>query len=101
MIEALAHFAYDADRVEAVPELPISLERDGLFLKRLLEDKGVEWLEDRIGEAVALYEQRVNEGVVSNDFLAAYERTLRAAASRLEDMEARRTLEGVTDRTFR
>ena len=80
VIEALAHFAYDADRVEAVPELPISLERDGLFLKRLLEDKGVEWLEDRIGKAVALYEQRVNGNAVSDDFLVAYERTLRAAA---------------------
>ncbi|MCE2463768.1 MAG: hypothetical protein J4F46_07660, partial [Dehalococcoidia bacterium] len=101
VIEALAHFAYDADRVEAVPELPISLERDGRFLKKLLEDKGVEWLEGRIGKAVALYEQRVNGNAVSDDFLVAYERTLRAAASRLEDMEAGRTLEGVIDRVFR
>ena len=101
VIEALAHFAYDADRVEAIPELPISLERDGRFLKRLLEDKGVEWLEDRIGKAVALYEQRANANVVSDDFLEAYERILRTAASRLEDMEAGRTLEGVIDRVFR
>ncbi len=93
VIEALAHFAYDADRVEAVPELPISLEKDGRFLKRLLED--------RIGKAVALYEQRVNGNAVSDDFLVAYERTLRAAASRLEDKEAGRTLDGVIDRTFR
>ena len=68
---------------------------------RLLEDKGMEWLEDRTGKAVALYEQRVNGDAVSDDFLAAYERTLRAAASSLEDMEAGRTLEGVIDRTFR
>jgi hypothetical protein len=101
VIEALAHFAYDADRVEAAPELPISLEWDGRFLKKLLEDEGTEWLEDRLGRAVGLYGQRANANAVPDNFLVAYEKTLRAAASGLEDREAGRTLEEMIDRTFR
>ena len=101
VLEALAHFAYDADRVEAVPELPVSLEWDGRFLKRLLEDKGVEGLEDRVRKAMGLYGQRADANAVSDSFLVAYERTLRAAASGLGDREAGRTLEEMIDRTFR
>ncbi len=101
VIEALAHFAYDADRVEAAPELPISLEWDGQFLKKLLEDEGTEWLENRLGRAVGLYGQRANANAVPDNFLVAYEKTLRAAASGLEDREAGRTLEEMIDRTFR
>ena len=101
VFEVLAHFAYDADRVGAVPELPISLERDGRFLNRLLEAKGVEWLEDSIRKAVVLYGQRANANTASDDFLVAYERTLRAASYRLGNREAGRTLEEMIDRTFR
>ena len=101
VVEALAHFAYDADRLRAVPGLPISLERDGRFLKRLLEDKGTQWLEAQIGEAVRLYRERVERDEAPGDFLVAYERTLRAAASTLEDSDAGRTLEGLIGRVFR
>ena len=100
-VEALAHLAYDADRLQAVFGLPISLERDGRFLKRLLEDKGIEWLEGRIGEAASLYRQHVEMNEAPRDFLAAYERTLRAAASRLEDREAGHALEEMIGRIFR
>ena len=100
VLESLAHFAYDADRVRAFPGLRISLERDGRFLQGLLRDKGAEWMERRLGEAVALYRERVRRDSVPEDFLEAYERTLRAGASRLEDGMAHHVLEGIVARIF-
>ena len=100
VLEALAHFAYDSDRLQAIPELPISLNRDGRFLKRLMEDTGAEWLEVRIEDVVRLYRQRVQGDEVPGDFLAAYERTLRSAASSLEDEEAGRIMAEITGRVF-
>ena len=100
VVQALAHFAYDAARQAAVPSLAISLERDGRFLKRLLEVKGGEWLEHHISEAVELYRQHVERNESPGDFLAAYERTLRAAAAKLDDTQARRTLKKIIGRAF-
>ncbi len=98
--EALVHFAYDSRRLQTYPSLPISLEGDGRFLERLLQDRGESWLEDRMGEAVALYRQRVQDDEVPADFLLAYENTLREAASLLQDTETRRVLEKVIDRVL-
>ena len=100
VVEALAHFAYDADRLQAVPSLPISLERDGRFLKRLLKDKGAEWLAGRLEEVVRLYRQHVEGDEIPRDFLPAYERTLRAAGSQVDNQEAGRTLEEIIGRVF-
>ena len=100
VIESLAHFAYDADRLQAVPGLPISLNRDGRFLAELLEGQGNAWLEDRIVEAVARYHDRVRRDEVPRDFLKAYETTLRAASATLGDGEARRSLDDILDRAF-
>ena len=101
VVEALAQIAYDADRLAAVPTLTISLLRYGRFLEGLLDGKGEEWLEKRLGEAVSLYGRRVENGEVGEEFLVAYQRTLRAAALSLEEPRARRTLEGIVDRVFR
>ena len=101
VVEALPHFAYDADRLGAVPDLPISLEKDGRFLKTLVTDRGAGWLEDRIRAAISLYGRRVERGEIPDDFLPAYERTLRAAASGLREGESRDALEGIIDRAFR
>ena len=100
VIESLAHFAYDADRLQAIPEARISLHGDGRFLKRLLEERGEEWLGDVVEEAVRLYGQRVESTQVSADFLAAYQRTLKAAASAVDDGPARRALERIIRRSF-
>ena len=100
VVEAVAHFAYDASRLDAVPGLPISLENDGLFLKKLLEDRGPEWLEGRLGEAISLYRQRVQRDESPGDFLEAYETTLAAAASKLEDRQAGRTISEMIGRLF-
>ena len=101
VLEALAHFAYDADRLQAVPGLPISLKRDGRFLRKLLEDAGAQWLESRIAEAVRLYRGRVEENEAPTDFLVAYERTLRRATEQLEDRGTRRALEDIISSVFR
>ena len=98
--EALAHFAYDAHRIEAIPGLPISLEKDGRFLAKLLEDNGTSWLEERMREVVRAFEQRVEQVRAPDDFLAAYRRTLSTAASTIEARDARRALEGIIDRVL-
>ncbi len=43
--------------------------------------QGEEWLEDRLGESVELYRQRVAAGEVSPDFLDRYRGTLEFAAA--------------------
>ena len=83
--ESLAHFAYDADRLEEVPTLAISLENNGLFLATLLDETGEQRLEERLGDAVTLYRKRTDESEVAGDFLEAYQRTLTEAVSLLED----------------
>ena len=100
VIEALAFFAYDADRLAAVPDLPISLEMDGLFLAKLLEDQGETWLQSGIEGAVRQYSQRVEDGEVDQDFLEAYEKTLNAAVDTLADSEQRRALEEIFRAAF-
>ena len=72
VVESLAHFAYDADRLAAAPGLPVSLEADGRFLDRLLSERGRGWLLDRLSEAVRAYALRVGRGEVPGDFLRAY-----------------------------
>ena len=101
VVEALAHFAFDFDRLQSFPSLPISQDRDGQFLEWLWLVMGEVWLEDRIGDAVLLYGERADRSEVPADFVPAYERTLKAAASDLEDVEARGTLEGIIGRVFR
>ena len=65
VMETLTHFAYDADRLAAVPALPISLEKGGRFLESLLEEMGREWLQAQILEAIRVYAGRMEPG----DFL--------------------------------
>ena len=98
--EALVHFAYDSQRLRTFPSLPISLERDGQFLQRLLQDNGAGWLEERMIEAVAPYRQRVQDGELPADFLKAYLSTLKEASSLLQDATAGRMLEEVIDRVL-
>ena len=100
VVEAVAHFAYDAARLDTVPGLPISLEKDGLFLKKLMEDRGAEWLEEQLGEAISLYRQRVQRNESPGDFLEAYRTTLTAAASNLEDRQTGRTISEMIGRLF-
>ena len=100
VVEALAYFAYDARRRDQFPALPISLEADGRFLAHLLELRGSEWLESRIGEVVSLYEERMARGDAPLDFLEAYRRTLDAAVETFEDLKIRRGLAGVVESAF-
>ena len=97
VLESLAHFAYDADRLEAVPGLPISLAANGRFLARLLEDRGPQWLEARLDEVVRTYTLRVEEGDVPPDFLAAYRRTLNLSVSEVSEGSDKRALTRVVE----
>ena len=92
ILESLIHFAYDADRLDAVPDLPISLENDSLFLAALLEIQGGPWLESRLREVIDLYQPRIHRGDLPPDFFRAYHRTLDAAVATLPDTPTKRRL---------
>ena len=81
VMESLTYIAYDKDRLERLPELPISLENDGEFLEALLVDQGPNWLLERLNEAFALFADRAAAKEVSEHFLAQYIATLEAAAA--------------------
>ena len=100
VVESVMVFAYDYDRLRTFPGLGLSVENDASYLVRLLADRGADWLEVRIVEGVALYRQRVEQHEVAPDFLDAYERTLAAAASSLEEGEVRGVLEGIVSRVL-
>jgi hypothetical protein len=96
--EALAQLAYDKDRLERVPGLPISLERDGSFLEALLRREGDDWLSPRLGLAFSRYRQRVARGEVSPDFITQYQATLEAAAGTLSNTDSRARLQQIIKR---
>ena len=100
VVEILAHFAYDAERLENVPALAISLERDARFLEMLLDARGAEWLEGRIGDVVTVYGRRTAQKEVPSDFLSAYRRTLGEAAATLKG-ESALTFRDILGRVFR
>ena len=97
---SLIVFAYDSDRIQAAPGLGVSLEKDGRFLAALLKDNGSGWLESRMKGAAMLYSSHVERGDVDADFLEAYQRTLTAVTSNLEDREASGELDQIVDRVF-
>ena len=82
VMESLAYIAYDKVRSERFPDLPISLERDGVFLERLMDMNGAEWLADRLSMAVRLYRSKERSDEISPNFLIQYRQTLFAAAAR-------------------
>ena len=97
VIESLAHFAYDADRLAAVPGLPISLENDGRFLAALLHEKGAGWLEARLRDVVQVYQPRIDRGDLPTDLLDAHRRTLHSAIATLPDGPPKRDLAAIVD----
>ena len=97
VIESLAHFAYDVDRLAAVPGLPISLENDGRFLAALLEDQGPTWLETRLRDVIELYEPRIARGDLPPDLLDAHRRTLHSAIATLPPGPPKRDLTAIVD----
>lgn len=100
VVESLAYFAYDAERQQIAPRLPISLRRDGRFLEELLTGRGKDWLEEQISEAGRLYAQRAERQESPADFVAAYRDTLEMAVDTVADRNARRSLEEIIDRVF-
>ena len=96
----MAYLAYDKARQEISSLLPISLEADGDFLGALFRAQGPAWLEERLGESVALFQQRVDAVEVSPDFLERYRETLEFAAAFLSDPEMRNGLTGIIRRAF-
>jgi hypothetical protein len=100
VIEALAHFAYDSQRLAEVPGLPIALENDGLFLEALAMEKGADWLAANIAAAVVRYRTLAERGDVSSDFVAVFEATLEAAVRSVQGGPTKQELEGVLGEVF-
>ena len=99
--DSLAQMAYDADRLAIYPDLPISLEADGRFLRALAEGKGTRWLEDALRRGVEVYRGRVAAQESPADFLQAFRRTLDAAALTLADDGVRLDLAAAVEGAFR
>ena len=97
-LESLAHFAYDAARLVILPQLPISLEKDGRFLHKVLEDKGEVWLENWTSKVVNVYGERIRQEEVAGDFLLSYQETLRQAVGTLPDGEGKDILKRMVER---
>ncbi|MEE8177512.1 MAG: hypothetical protein V3T65_05910, partial [Acidobacteriota bacterium] len=93
--ESLAYFAYDKDRLERLPGLPISLEKDGEFLGALLDNQGEGWLAKGLGQAFNLFGERVAASEAPPEFLVRYQETLEAAAATLPGENTRNQLEQV------
>ena len=68
--KSLAYLAYDKSRSGHVPGLPISLERDGRFLRALLSQQGSEGLTRRLGKTFQVYGLRSADGQVDAGFLS-------------------------------
>ncbi len=97
-MEALAYLAYDKSRWERVPGLPISLERDGQFLRALLSEQGSEELARRLGEVFQVYGRRSAGGQVDPGFLSQYRETPESAVSFLPDAGTREELRRIIAR---
>lgn len=95
VMETLAYFAYDKDRLDRLPRLPISVEQDGRFLAALLLNRGEDWLTGRLEEAFSAYTDKATSNQVSSDFLSQFHDTLVAAATALSDVDIQRRLLGV------
>ena len=100
VIEALAHFAYDSQRLAQVPGLPIALENDGRFLEALAGEKGPDWLVTNIGAAVVRYGTLAERGDVPSDFVAVFEATLEAAVRSVQDGPTKQELERLVEEAF-
>ena len=98
VMESLVYLAYDKSRSERVPGLPISLERDGQFLRALLGRQGSEGLARRLGEAFQVYGRWAADGQVATGFLSQYRETLEAAVSFLPDAGTREDLRRIIAR---
>ena len=98
VVESLAYFAYDKPRREWWPDLEISLERDGTFLKTLWQLNGGDWLEQRLAVVLEIYRQRTAAGEVSPDFIPQYRATWDAAVSTLPPSPAREELSQIFGR---
>ena len=79
--DVLLAIAYDQARTQANPGLPISVARDGLFLRELLLFPGGRWLEAHLPTALERASARAARGELSPDILEALRRTVRAAAN--------------------
>ena len=93
--ESLAYLAYDKTRSNKVPELPISLEQDGEFLRTLVDRLGRTTMARRLGEAFTIYSGRASAGEVANDFLSQFHATLAAAAATITDSSTRSELQSI------
>ena len=100
VVETMAYFAYDKDRLERSSQLAISLEHNGRFLSNLFRMEGGEWLQARLVESVGIYRHRVMAGEAGSDFLERYRETLDAAAATLDAQETRMGLEEIIRRAF-
>ena len=100
VVEALIVFAYDAERLDANPDLSLSLEKDKEFLQYLMDTQGGVWVQQRMDEAIRRYDALIREEEMDQEFLRAYAETLRQTAALERDSARRMALEETFDEAF-
>ena len=98
--EALIVFAYDAERLDANPDVNLSLEKDKRFLNVLIDAEGQEWVRQRMEEVIRKYEGYIRQGIMDANFLKAYPQTLRQIVSLEQDAKRRAVLEETFSAAF-
>ncbi len=100
VVEALIVYAYDAERLDANPDLSLSLEKDKQFLQYLMDTQGGGWVQQHMEEAIRKYDRLIRDGEMDEEFLRAYAATLEQIVSLERDSARRMALEEAFDGAF-
>ena len=91
--DSLVVFAFDAGRLEINPSLQLSLAADEGFLQHLIEEKGADWLQERLTASLRKYREFELEEKIDETFIQEYRRTLLQLISLGEDVNKGTTLQ--------
>ncbi len=91
--DSLVVFAFDAGRLEINPSLQLSLAGDQSFLQHLIEEKGADWLQERLTASLRKYREFEFEEKIDETFIQEYRRTLLRLIPLEEDVDKRTTLQ--------
>ncbi len=87
--ESTIFFAFDASRIQTVPSIKLSLEKDGVFLERLHDSLGKDTLQNYMAQAIGQYQQEVRDVKIDPTFIEEYRRTLKAILAFEKDAQKR------------
>ena len=100
VVEALIVYAYDAERLDANPDVSLSLEKDKQFLQYLMDTQGGDWVQQHMEEAIRKYDRLIRDGEMDEEFLKTFAETLEQIVALERDSARRMALEETFDGAF-